>query len=79
MLSQAARLHRALGHGSARAWPQLVHEFPDLVRAVQALRVTPGLNPEIAVADLLRRYVNEWGAVLSPLVACYLDHGPVAA
>ena len=44
MLSQAARLHRALAIDPTNAWPRLVREFPDLVRAAQALRVTPGVE-----------------------------------
>ena len=79
MLSQAARLHRALATDPTNAWPRLVREFPDLVRAAQALRVTPETNPETAVTDLLRRYVEEWDAVPSPLVASYLGHSQIAA
>ena len=79
MLSQAARLHRALAIDSTLAWRRLVREFPDLVRAAQALRVIPGTNPEIAVTDLLRRYVKEWAAVPSPLVASYLGNRQAAA
>lgn len=79
MLSQAARLHRALGTDSTIAWSRLVREFPDLVRVVQGLRSTPETKPEIAVTDLLRRYVKEWYAVQSPLVASYLGHGQAAA
>lgn len=79
MLSQAARLHRALATDPSDPWHRLVREFPDLVRAGQALRVVPGMDPEIAVADLLRRYVKEWDAVPSPLVTSYLGHGKAAA
>lgn len=79
MLSQAARLQRALSNDPANAWPRLVHEYPDLVRAVQALRSTPGSGPEIAITDMLRRYVNEWTAVPSHLVTSYLDLGQAAA
>lgn len=74
MLSQAARLQRALGDSlSTSAWPRLVHEFPDIVRAVDALHTGSGPEPEVAVTDMLRRYVEEWSAVQSPLVAAYLE------
>jgi 7-cyano-7-deazaguanine synthase in queuosine biosynthesis len=79
MLSQAARLNRALEDDSSSSWARLVREFPDLVRAAEALRVIPETNPEIAVTDLLGRYVKEWDAVPSPLVASYLGHGQAAA
>jgi hypothetical protein len=79
MLSQASRLQRAIGTGSASAWPGLVHEFPDLVRAVKSLRAALGGQPESAVTDMLRRYVSEWAAVPSPLVASYLGSLPAAA
>jgi hypothetical protein len=79
MLSQASRLYRALGTDPTIAWPRLVKEFPDLIRVVQGLRSTAEANPKIAVSDLLRRYVQEWYAVQSPLVASYLGHGQAAA
>jgi 7-cyano-7-deazaguanine synthase in queuosine biosynthesis len=79
MLSQAARMQRALGNDSPGAWTRLVHEFPDLVRASEALRATVGGHPEVAVTSLLRRYVSEWAAVPSPLVASYLGNLQVAA
>jgi hypothetical protein len=78
MLSQASRLQRAIGSGSD-SWPRLVHEFPDLVGAVQALRSALGGQPELAVTDMLKRYVSEWAAVPSPLVASYLGDFPFAA
>jgi hypothetical protein len=79
MLSQAGRLNRALAIDTTPAWPRLVREFPDLVRTAEALRVIPGTNPEIAVTDLLRRYVKEWGAAPSPLVAPFLVNSKAAA
>ncbi len=78
MLSQASRLQRAIGADSS-AWPRLVQEFPDLVRAVQALRASLGGQPEIAISEMLRRYVNEWATVPSPLVASYLGNLSAAA
>lgn len=74
MLSQAARLQRALGGSrSTGAWPRLVRELPDIVRAVDALHTGSGPEPQVAVTDMLRRYVEEWLAIPSPLVAAYLE------
>lgn len=79
MLSQAARLERALGNDTTTAWTRLVREFPDLIQAVQALSPSAGLRPQLALTGMLQRYAREWAAFPSPLVAHYLDHRQAAA
>jgi 7-cyano-7-deazaguanine synthase in queuosine biosynthesis len=79
MLSQASRIHRAIGARTSCTWAALIGEFPDLVGIAHSLNVGPGEKAEVGLIDLLQRYVKEWAEVPSPLVASYLGHDYVAA
>lgn len=72
MLSQAARMNRAVSRGHGDTWPSLLGEFPDLSRVTEGLG-DGGSSGWSRVGDMLRRYLDEWAYVPSPLVPLYLS------